>query len=347
MNVSADASEARGATSPRVSVLMVTYNHERFIAQAIESALMQKTNFDYEIVIGEDCSTDSTREIVRDYARRHRDKIRLLLHDTNIGPDANFERTLAACHGEYIAILEGDDYWTNVGKLQIQASLLDKRSEVALVSHKTCYVCEDGTPIADRKSMESGELEYRDTDVLTAVFDHPNSWLFRRVSLPPKIMTLRAYLSMGDDILCLHFLQNGKTAISLPDVWSCYRQHSGGMWSTLGSFQRCVQQYLLLLAQKRLYSPHYDKQYTKLLRTKRRAIANLLLTDLTRGRILSIPNNLFYLAQWRHGIFFRRRDFGFLLLVVALYAPLLFVQKIWRATRRAAKFMCNKLSPTF
>src|SRR5258706_11401053 len=79
----------------KVSVLIITYNQERFIAQAIESALMQRTTFDYEILIGEDCSTDNTRRIVVDYQKRHPDKIRVLLREMNLGlfGKHNFVRT--------------------------------------------------------------------------------------------------------------------------------------------------------------------------------------------------------------------------------------------------------------
>ena len=98
---------------PKVSVRIVTYNHERFIGQAIDSVLMQTVNFPYEIVIGEDCSTDNTRRIVMDYRDRYPDKIRLLLHEQNVGQHANIMRTEAACRGRYMANLDGDDYWTD------------------------------------------------------------------------------------------------------------------------------------------------------------------------------------------------------------------------------------------
>ena len=108
--------------SIKVSVCMITYNHERFIAQAVESALMQETDFDYEIVIGEDCSTDGTRQVLLDLHDRHPDRIRLLLREKNIGASHNFVGTLEACRGEYVAFLDGDDYWTCPNKLQKQAN---------------------------------------------------------------------------------------------------------------------------------------------------------------------------------------------------------------------------------
>ena len=96
----------------KLSVLMITYNHENFIAQAIDSVLRQDVNFGYEIVIGEDCSSDRTRSIVMAYEKKHPEKIRLLLPEQNLGMMGNFMQTLQACRGEYIAIVEDDDYWT-------------------------------------------------------------------------------------------------------------------------------------------------------------------------------------------------------------------------------------------
>ena len=89
--------------TPKVSIRINTYNHEPFIAQAIESVLMQEVNFDYELIIGEDCSTDRTRQRVKDYQRQYPDKIRLFLPERNMGQRHNFLQTLKACRGQYIA----------------------------------------------------------------------------------------------------------------------------------------------------------------------------------------------------------------------------------------------------
>ena len=97
-------------TNPLLSVLIITYNHEKFIGKALDSALGQKTNFDYEIVIGEDCSTDKTRQILLEYKKKYPRKVKLVLQEKNVGPNENFIDTYMACTGKYIAMLEGDDY---------------------------------------------------------------------------------------------------------------------------------------------------------------------------------------------------------------------------------------------
>ncbi len=118
---------------PLVSVLSVTYNHAPYIAQAIESFLAQKTTFPFEIVIGEDCSTDGTREIVFGYANRYPKLIRVVASEKNVGGMNNFQRTFAACRGKYVAICEGDDYWHHREKLQIQTDWLEAHPECGTV----------------------------------------------------------------------------------------------------------------------------------------------------------------------------------------------------------------------
>ncbi len=95
-------------------MLVTTYKHERFIGQALESAVMQEADFPFEVVVGEDKSPDRTLDIVEEYRRRHPDKIRVIARKRNLG-SGNFVETYGACRGEYVAILEGDDYWTSCG----------------------------------------------------------------------------------------------------------------------------------------------------------------------------------------------------------------------------------------
>ena len=120
--------------NPLVSVLITTYNHEPYIDQAIEGVLFQETDFSIELVIGEDCSTDRTREIVMEFQKKHPEIIRLIISDKNVGARKNSRRTLQACRGKYIAFCEGDDYWHDPNKLQIQYNYLEKHPEFGLVS---------------------------------------------------------------------------------------------------------------------------------------------------------------------------------------------------------------------
>lgn len=122
---------------PVVSVHMITYNHEPYIRQAIEGVMMQKTDFEFELVIGEDCSSDKTREICFEYQRKYPDKIRILWCDHNLYRNphpagGNSRRNMVHCRGEFIALCEGDDYWTDPLKLQKQVEVMRKCPNVGL-----------------------------------------------------------------------------------------------------------------------------------------------------------------------------------------------------------------------
>jgi len=112
---------------------MMAYNHENYISKAIEGVLMQKTNFGFEIVIGEDCSTDKTREIILSYKKTYPGKFKLILHEKNVGAMANQNAVFSACTGKYIAMCEGDDYWTDPYKLQKQVDFLEASTDYGMV----------------------------------------------------------------------------------------------------------------------------------------------------------------------------------------------------------------------
>ena len=118
-----------------VSINCITYNHERYIADAIEGFLMQKTDFDFEIIIGEDCSTDNTMKIVQEYKQKHPDKIRVITSDKNVGANKNERRVHENSRGKYIAICEGDDYWIDPLKLQKQVSYMENNPNCTLCFH--------------------------------------------------------------------------------------------------------------------------------------------------------------------------------------------------------------------
>lgn len=120
-------------SEPLVCVMMVTYNHVPYITQAIEGVVQQKTNFPFELVIGEDCSTDGTREIVFEYQKKCPDIIRVITSNKNVGMNQNYYRTKKACKGKYIAFCDGDDYWHRSDKLQKQVDYLESHPECGMV----------------------------------------------------------------------------------------------------------------------------------------------------------------------------------------------------------------------
>jgi glycosyltransferase involved in cell wall biosynthesis len=128
----------------QVSVFLLTYNQQEFIGQTIESILQQKTTFKYQLIIGEDCSTDNTRAICEKFANEYKDVIKLLPSYKNLGLISNFIRTYKECTGKYIAICDGDDYWIDPLKLQKQVGFLETNPKFNLVFTSFKYLFPDG-----------------------------------------------------------------------------------------------------------------------------------------------------------------------------------------------------------
>ena len=124
---------SESSPTPLVSVLVTTYNHEKYIAQAIESILAQTCDFRFEVVIGEDCSTDRTRQICLDLQKKYPNSIHLILNKENKGLLKNFRDTFLQCQGKYIAECAGDDFWNDPFKLKKQVEILETNEDAVLV----------------------------------------------------------------------------------------------------------------------------------------------------------------------------------------------------------------------
>jgi glycosyltransferase involved in cell wall biosynthesis len=118
---------------PLVSIAMITFNHSLYIAQAIDGVIQQKTTFSFELLIGEDCSNDGTREIVFEYQKKYPNIIQVITSEQNVGMKKNNYRTIKACRGKYIAFCEGDDYWHHTDKLEQQVNYLENHQDCGLV----------------------------------------------------------------------------------------------------------------------------------------------------------------------------------------------------------------------
>ncbi|MBS1656809.1 MAG: glycosyltransferase [Bacteroidetes bacterium] len=128
-----------------LSVCIITYNHAKFIRQALDSVLMQKVDFPWEIIIADDCSTDGTREIIIEYQKQHPQLIRLILQEKNVGPALNWLELISTPSAKYIAYLEGDDYWIDSLKLQKQISFLELNPDCAFC-YTNAFVMRDDNP---------------------------------------------------------------------------------------------------------------------------------------------------------------------------------------------------------
>lgn len=213
----------------KISVLIITYNHEKYIAQALESVLAQKTDFDFEIVVGDDGSTDKTREILRDYQGRYPQKIRLLLPEKNSGATRNFINTYNACRGQFVAILEGDDYWTTSGKLQLQVDFLESHPEFALCFTNSRIVNEYGEVIKESRLDEDRRKNLTQADIISGLVPPTNTVVFRNglITEIPEVF----YEGVNGDILFFSMLAKHGVAGYIDEVTGDYRMHGGGSWA--------------------------------------------------------------------------------------------------------------------
>lgn len=213
----------------KVSVLLITYNHEPFLSQAVESVLAQQTDFEYEILIAEDCSTDNTRRIAKEFAARYPDRIRLSLSESNVGTNAVILRGLADARGEYVALLDGDDYWSSPEKLRLQARFLDDHPECSMCYHAADTLHPDGTVSPFPKPLRPAALTAK--SILRQHLIATCSVMFRRSSaepLPPW------YGNCVFDDWPLYFVlaERGRVGY-LDECLGVYREHGGGAWSGL------------------------------------------------------------------------------------------------------------------
>jgi len=219
-----------------VSVAIITYNHEYYISKAIESALMQSTNFNFDIVIGEDCSTDRTRQICEDFAQKD-GRIKLLPSEKNLGASLNFSRTLKSCNGKYIALLEGDDFWTDHLKLQKQVDLLDNNHEFSFCFTDRMIVDDKDILLRERSIPESKRRILSYSDILSGFTPPTQTVLFRAELLDAQILDTMKIVFNGDTLL-FGYLSTKGYAGYLNSVTSTYRQHYGGMYSQINHITR-------------------------------------------------------------------------------------------------------------
>jgi glycosyltransferase involved in cell wall biosynthesis len=216
---------------PVVSVLMITYNHREFIGEALESAVKQMTDFDYEILVGDDASCDGTQNIILDFQNRYPDKIRALLNPVNLGclGKKNLLNTLLACRGEYIALLEGDDYWTSPHKLQLQVDFLRNCPECVMCFHPVSQV--DAQRNLLGQILDSPEVKTISTleDLIENNFIGTCSVMFRAdriIKMPDWYFVPR----LGDWTLHVLLAQSGSIG-RVPGIMAAHRCHPGGLWT--------------------------------------------------------------------------------------------------------------------
>lgn len=220
-----------------LTICMITYNHEPFIAQAIEGIMMQNTSFFYQLVIGEDCSTDKTREICIEYQKKYPDKIRLILQEKNKGIHNNFFDVLKMSTSKYIALCEGDDYWIDPYKLQKQVDFLESNPEYAICFHNV-NILKDDKLVDDfitKKVPETTTIN----DLCEGNYIHTPSCVFRNHFINKEIPKILLSTSLIDYTLHILNAQFGKIK-KLKDCMAVYRIHPKGVHSNIPTTKKIL-----------------------------------------------------------------------------------------------------------
>ena len=296
---------------------MITWNHEPYVAQAIDAILAQQGNFDFELIIGEDCSTDATREICARYAERD-SRVRLVTSERNVGIHANFRRIWNAAQGRYVAFCEGDDYWSDPHKLAKQIAFLEARPDFTLVggyTRKIRQAASGGWESVGRLGPGQVKERYSVADLIPNYSFHFSSVVVRRdrVSFPDWF----AEQYCADRPLYLLCAEQGSVGF-IPEEMSVYRLHPGGVWSPTSWMEKAQKGRVLFQTLDR----HFAGRYARLIqRTLGGILWSYMAEALAAGDRVA-GRKLFWMASWhflRAGRFTLARHWG--VAWVRLYLP--------------------------
>lgn len=210
---------------PTLAVCLITYNQANYVKAAIDSILSQKVNFTWELVIADDYSTDGTRKILLEYKEKYPDLIKLILQKKNVGAERNWLDLISYPESKYIAYLEGDDYWSDPRKLQLQVDFLEKNPDYVMIFHPTKVFYENNEEKQTIWPNLTPNTELTTEALLKENFIPSNSVVYRRQNyknIPLGVMP-------GDWYLHLYHAQFGKIGV-IHKVMSAYRRHSEGTW---------------------------------------------------------------------------------------------------------------------
>lgn len=245
---------------PKLSVILITYNHEKYIEKALDSVLSQVTDFPFEIVIGDDCSPDDTKNIIREYKDKYPDIIRIVHREKNTGrPTLNVYETTMKCRGDYLAYLEGDDYWTDSDKLQKQMDFLNEHPEYIACTHSHKMIDDNGNDITDPEILKISDMYKWSGEFTMDDFEKSGFWPGHYASVVSKniyknkkhdyTILYKSHDFVDDGQILLFLLMEGKI-YRLDDemsVWRYVKKAGGNSW-TSRSMKRNIQKEDILMS---------------------------------------------------------------------------------------------------
>lgn len=289
---------------PMVSVCLITYQHVSFIRQAIESILAQQADFEFEVLIGEDGSSDGTREICKEYAAQYPDKIRLfcrrredVIH-INGRPTGrfNFCQTLAESNGKYVALLEGDDFWVDDLKLQKQVTLLESDTKLSGCFHQVNRMTDKGEVL--ERFVEEPLPEYLTKDLLVQTRYHTSSLMLRNTIWLHKLPLWHRDVLLMDRLLAILASLQGPLGF-IDETMSHYRLHSGGIYTGERGLRR-LQDYSIMYARFLEHLSGLDSSsQEELKQAYKKYYLKLLRSSLRLGKLPIFCSSFFSLKAWK------------------------------------------------
>ena len=258
-------------TKPLLSVCLITYNHVKYIEQAIEGVLMQQTDFPFDLIIADDFSIDGTREIVVKYQKKYPALIKLILQRKNVGAAQNWIELITTPSAKYIAYFEGDDYWTDPLKLQKQVDFLEANDNYAICFHNARILKHnDPDDISFSNGLNQKEISTFD-DLARGEYIYTPTCVFRRRDFEkfPAIY----YKYINNYTIDLHNAQFGNIKF-LNEVMTVYRIHPGGIWSMAPRLKTLINQ----LPTYKFYINYFEKKYRHHFVTHVRSITKEIIT---------------------------------------------------------------------
>lgn len=247
-----------------LSVALVVYNHEKYIRQAIESILMQEVNFKFQIIVGEDKSTDNSKDILLEYKEKYPDKFILIFHEQNVGGTKNIYDIFMKATGKYIACLEGDDYWIDNKKLQKQVDFLEINSEYLGVSHIIEARDLQGNYMSSHPS--SLKIVGKDATIdlfLKGYYFSAVATVFRNIFLNKNddySIYYKAHKFVGDLTLCMLLLDKGRIKV-LDETMSVYRFRRAVGENNYNSIRNALEQYSDHIQLLNAVNEHFNYKY--------------------------------------------------------------------------------------
>jgi glycosyltransferase involved in cell wall biosynthesis len=248
----------------KVSVILITYNHEKYIREAIESVLMQHINYDVEVIVADDCSTDETLDIIKLYESKTLFAFRYFQQQENIGLVKNYQRAFAAASSEYVAVLEGDDYWTDPYRLQKHIDFLDTHFECVMTYNRNVsYLQESKMFQVDNENLNTNNKYITVKNLASGNCIGNFSTCVYRKTVLDKIDPTIFNMNIADWMVNLAVAQYGLIC-QLGEIMSVYRVHNNGEWSKMNRLMRLKMEYDCAESYNKYFELKYNVEFLSL-----------------------------------------------------------------------------------